>query len=204
MLNWWVRADWLKLPDLLCVAQATLGINSEVVAKAPGAFTRSFRRRCWGRDGPIVPIRRILLHAVVVKADEVSVRRECYCEICKTTLRTQQSAWSVIVRWGRWTKNFDKVCITSMVVNGMEKSQMLGIDKLLVQGYEAEGKNSPLAGGSVSDLYRCSDEKVVSFVLRQWVYKRVAGIPQWLFFDCPQNSCRGMCFDNNTSGFVGL
>ncbi len=50
---------------------------------SPEAF---FAEACRGRDEPIVQfIRRILLHAVVVKADEGSVRQGYYCEICMKT-----------------------------------------------------------------------------------------------------------------------
>lgn len=153
-------SDWLKLLDPYNVAQVSARYkNRGVVAKvliitsvhSPEAF---FAEACRGRDEPIVQfIRRILLHAVVVKADEGVGSKGVLLRDLQDDPENPAVRLVGYSQMGPMNvKNFDKVpyYFDSGEWYG-EKPDAKEIDKL-VQGYEAEGyKNSPLAGSSVSD-----------------------------------------------------
>lgn len=153
-------SDWLKLLDPYNVAQVSARYkNRGVVAKvliitsvhSPEAF---FAEACRGRDEPIVQfIRRILLHAVVVKADEGVGSKGVLLRDLQDAPENPAVRLVGYSQMGPMSvKNFDKVpyYFDSGEWYG-EKPDAKEIDKL-VQGYEAEGyKNSPLAGSSVSD-----------------------------------------------------
>lgn len=153
-------SDWLKLLDPYNVAQVSARYkNRGVVAKvliitsvhSPEAF---FAEACRGRDEPIVQfIRRILLHAVVVKADEGVGSKGVLLRDLQDDPENQAVRLVGYSQMGSMVvENYDKV---PYYFDGGgwygEKPDAKEIDKL-VQGYEAEGyKNSPLVGGSVSD-----------------------------------------------------
>lgn len=162
-------SDWLKLLDPYNVAQVSARYkNRGVVAKvliitsvhSPEAF---FAEACRGRDEPIVQfIRRILLHAVVVKADEgvgssgVLLRdlHEDHENQAVRLVGYEQTYSGMTPSFGNVSFFFD---------NGIwfgKKPDDKEIDKL-VKGYEAEGyKDSPEVGGSVSDSIPAVLEKL--------------------------------------------
>lgn len=162
-------SDWLKLLDPYNVAQVSARYkNRGVVAKvliitsvhSPEAF---FAEACRGRDEPIVQfIRRILLHAVVVKANEGVGSKGVLLRDLRDDPENPAVRLIGYSQTGSMpVANYDKV--SYYFDDGEwygEKPDAKEIDKL-VRGYEAEGyKNSPLAGGSVSDSIEVVKKKL--------------------------------------------
>lgn len=153
-------SDWLKLLDPYNVAEVSARYkNRGVVAKvliitsvhSPESF---FAEACRGRDEPIVQfIRRILLHAYVVKADDGVGSTGVLLRDLHEDHENKKLRLVGYEQMGSMTvANYDKVPYY-FVGNAWygEKPDAKTIDKL-AGGYEAEDyKASPAIGGSVSD-----------------------------------------------------
>ena len=153
-------SDWLKLLDPYNVAEVSARYkNRGVVAKvliitsvhSPESF---FAEACRGRDEPIVQfIRRILLHAYVVKADEGvgssgvllrDLREDHENKAVRLVGYSQVGSMPVA--------NFDKVPYYFDAGEWYGEKPDDSYINGIVQGYEADSyKNSPVAGDSVSD-----------------------------------------------------
>lgn len=162
-------SDWLKLLDPYNVAEVSARYkNRGVVAKvliitsvhSPEAF---FAEACRGRDEPIVQfIRRILLHAFVVKADEgVGSTGVLLRDLHEDHENKKVRLVGYDQVAGMTVANYDKVPYYFVGDRWYGvKPDAKTIDKL-VGGYEAEDyKDSPAIGGSVLDSIPAVLEKL--------------------------------------------
>ena len=162
-------SDWLKLLDPYNVAEVSARYkNRGVVAKvliitsvhSPEAF---FAEACRGRDEPIVQfIRRILLHAFVVKADDgVGSTGVLLRDLHEDHENKKLRLVGYEQKYGAMVPSFEKVPYYFVGDRWYGvKPDAKTIDKL-VRGYEAEDyKDSPEVGGSVSDSIPAVLEKL--------------------------------------------